>query len=127
MNDHTADQGEKTFEKITGVKATDLIENMKAVAPDMAHWLIQFAYGEVLSRPGLDLRMRQLATVAALTAMGTARTQLKLHIQGALNVGCTPGEIIEIILQMALYAGFPASLNALATARKVFEKNRIKP
>ena len=127
MSDEYFDRGKETFEKITGITTTDLIENMKAVAPDMAHWLIQFAYGEVLSRPALDLRTRQLATVATLTAMGTASTQLKLHIQGALNVGCTPGEIIEIILQMALYAGFPASLNAIGTARKVFKERDIKP
>lgn len=127
MSDEYYDQGKKTFEKITGITAPDLIESMKAVAPDMAQWMIQFAYGEVLSRPALDLRTRQLATVAALSAMGTAKTQLKLHIKGALNVGCTPEEIIEIILQMALYAGFPASLNAIGTARKVFKERDIKP
>ena len=58
--------------------------------------------------------------VAALTAMGTATAQLKVHLQAALNVGVTREEIVEVIMQMAVYAGFPAALNALAAAREVF-------
>jgi 4-carboxymuconolactone decarboxylase len=73
-----------------------------------------------MSRPGLDLRSRQFATIAALTALGNAQPQLKVHITGALNVGCTPQEIVEVILQMAVFAGFPAAINALTVAREVF-------
>jgi 4-carboxymuconolactone decarboxylase len=71
-----------------------------------------------MSRPGLDRRSRQLATIAALTALGHA-PQLEVHIRGALNVGCTRQEIVEVILQMAVYAGFPAAINALNVAREV--------
>jgi 4-carboxymuconolactone decarboxylase len=78
-----------------------------------------------MSRPGLDLRSRQFATVAALTAMGTAAPQLKVHINGALNVGCQPSGIVEVILQMAVYAGFPATVNALNIAREVFQERGI--
>ena len=73
----------------------------------------------------LDLKARQLATVAALTAMGSAAPQLKVHIEGARNVGCSDEEIIEVILQMAVYAGFPAAINGVNAARDVFEKPRI--
>jgi len=74
------------------------------------------------SRPGLDLKLRQIATVAALTALGNAQPQLKFHIQGALNVGCTRQEIIELITQMSVYAGFPKAANAMVVAREVFQE-----
>ena len=62
-------------------------------------------------------------TVAALTAMGCCMPQLKVHIKGALNVGCTKQEIIEIIIQMAVYAGFPVALNGISAAKEVFEES----
>jgi 4-carboxymuconolactone decarboxylase len=68
----------------------------------------------------LDLKSREIATVAALTALGYALPQLKVHIHGALNVGCTREEITEVILQMAVYAGFPAALNGMFAAKEVF-------
>lgn len=63
--------------------------------------------------------------VAALTATGNAVPQLKVHIQGALNVGVSREEIVETIMQMAVYAGFPAALNGLAVAKEVFVQNGI--
>lgn len=80
----------------------------------------------MISRPEVDLKTRELATVAALTAMGTAAPQLKVHINGALNVGCSPQEIIEIIFQMSLYAGFPAALNGLFAAKEIFDERGLK-
>ena len=71
-----------------------------------------------MSRPGLDLRSRQFATVAALTAM----PQLRVHLHGALNVGCEPSELVEDILPMAVYSGFPSTINALDIAREVFQE-----
>src|SRR5436190_3824123 len=101
---------------ITGSTGAAVVENLKDIAPDLAEWIISFSYGDVLSRPGLDMRSRQFATVAALTAMGTAVPQLRVHINGALNVGCEATEIVEVILQMAVFAGFPAAINALNVA-----------
>jgi 4-carboxymuconolactone decarboxylase len=74
----------------------------------------------------LDLRSREIATVAALTALGIATPQLKVHIHGGLNVGLTRQELIEIIIQMAIYAGFPAALNAMFAAREVFQERDEK-
>ena len=108
--------------KITGSSGSAVVESLKDIAPDLADWIIQFSYGDVLSRGNLDLRSRQLATVAALTAMGTAYPQLKVHIKGALNVGCTKAEIVEVILQMAVFAGFPAAINGINAAREIFEQ-----
>jgi len=50
--------------------------------------------------------------------MGTAIPQLRVHLHGALNVGCEPSELVEVILQMAVYSGFPSTINALNIARK---------
>ncbi len=78
-----------------------------------------------MARPGLDKQVRQIATIAALTALGTATSQLKVHIDGALNVGRKPSQITETILQMAVYAGFPAAINGLVAAKEVFDRREI--
>lgn len=117
--------GEETLSAITGGTGTAIVESLKDIAPSLADWIISFSYGDVMSRPGLDKRSRQLSTVAALTAMGTAAPQLKVHIHGALNVGCSPSEIVEVILQMAVYAGFPAAINGINIAREVFKERGI--
>jgi len=122
MEDARYQTGMGALEKITGASGSAVVEGLKDIAPDLADWIIQFSYGDVLSRGNLDLRSRQLATVAALTAMGTAYPQLKVHIKGALNVGCTKAEIIEVILQMAVFAGFPAAINGINAAREIFQQ-----
>lgn len=104
-----------------------LIEGLSDIAPDMARFIIEFPYGDVYSRPGLDMKKREIATVAALTAMGNARPQLKTHIRASINVGLKKEEIMECIIQMALYAGFPASLNAIDAAREVFNEGKGEP
>jgi 4-carboxymuconolactone decarboxylase len=125
MQSERYERGAKALEQITGASGTTVVDSLKDIAPDLAKWIIEFSYGDVFSRPGLDLRSRELATVAALTAMGNAMPQLKVHIDGALHVGCEPVEIIEVILQMAVYAGFPASINGINAAREVFDRRGI--
>jgi 4-carboxymuconolactone decarboxylase len=102
--------GVSTLAAITGGTGGAVVESLKDIAPDLAEWIISFSYGDVMSRPGLDLRSRQFATVAALTAMGTAMPQLRVHLHGALNVGCKASELVEVILQMAVYSGFPSAI-----------------
>ena len=96
--------------------------NLVDIAPDFIRFGIEFPYGDVLSRSGLDLKSRQIGTVAALTALGNVQSQLKFHIQGALNVGCTRQEIVELITQMSVYAGFPKAANAMTVAKEVFQE-----
>jgi 4-carboxymuconolactone decarboxylase len=111
---------------IDGEAGERVIGALKDIAPDLARYTIEFPFGDVYQRPGLDLRSREMATVAALTALGTAEPQLKVHIHGALNVGCTRTEIVEIIIQMAVYAGFPAALNGMFAAKAVFAERNAK-
>jgi 4-carboxymuconolactone decarboxylase len=117
-------RGLRTLAEITGSDGSAVIQGLSDLAPDLADWIVDFSYGDVLARPGLDRRTRQLATIAALTALGHAQPQLKVHIAGALNVGCTPQEILEVILQMTVFAGFPAAINALNVAREVLAQSR---
>jgi len=97
-------------------------ELLDDIAPDMAKFIVEFPYGDIYSRGDLDLKTRELITIAALTTLGYPQDQLKIHIQHALKVGCTKQQIIETIMQMAVYAGFPASINGLITAREVLSK-----
>jgi 4-carboxymuconolactone decarboxylase len=97
-----------------------VIDALANIAPDFAHYLIEFPFGDIYTRPGLSLRDREIATIAALCTLGTAAPQLKVHIHAGLNVGITRDEITEILMQMAVYAGFPAALNGLFAAKDVF-------
>lgn len=90
------------------------------VSDDLAEIVLGFAFADVVSRPAIDLRTREMMTVAALTAMGTAPGQLEFHIRAALNVGVTREEVVEIIMQMAVYAGVPAAMNGVAAAKAAF-------
>lgn len=114
------ERGLAKLEEIDGEAGTNVINSLRDIAPDFARYLIEFPFGDIYSRPQLDLRSREIAVVAALTAMGTATPQLKVHIEGALNVGVTKEEVVEVIMQMAVYAGFPAALNGLFVAKEVF-------
>ena len=93
---------------------------MKDIAPDLARYTIEFPFGDVYSRGILSLKEREIATVSALAALGNAQPQLKVHIHGALNVGCTRKEVVEIMIQMAVYTGSPAALNGIFAAKEVF-------
>ena len=117
-------RGLRALQDITGTSGHEVVDSLRDIAPDFAEGSVDFSYGDVMTRPGLDRRSRQFATIAALTALGNATPQLKVHIGGALNVGCKPQEIIEVILQMAVFAGFPAAINALNVAREVFNERR---
>lgn len=115
-------RGLRALEEITGIAGVAVVQSLRATSPDLADWIIEFSYGDVMARPGLDRRTRQLATIAALTALGNAQPQLKVHIQGALNVGCKPQEIVEVILQMTVYCGFPSAINALTALKEVLPR-----
>ncbi len=118
-------RGLAKLQEIDGRAGDEVVAALGDIAPDFARLLIEFGFGDVYSRPTLDLRSKEIAVVAALTAMGTAAPQLKVHLNAALNVGVTPDEIRETIMLMVLYAGFPAALNGLFAAREVFTERGL--
>ncbi|KNY23043.1 carboxymuconolactone decarboxylase family protein [Methylobacterium sp. ARG-1] len=113
-------RGQRALAKIDGQAGAQVVASLADIAPDFARYLIEFPFGDIYCRPGLDLRSREIASIAALAALGNAAPQLKVHIAAGLNVGLTRDEIIEILIQMSVYAGFPAALNGLFVAREVF-------
>lgn len=120
MTSSRYNQGQEALSRIHGHVGEGVMEALKDIAPDFARMIIEFPYGDVYSRPGLSPKERQIATMASLITLGHAPKELKAHIQGALNVGCTRQEVVEVIMQMAVYAGFPAAVNAMLVAKELF-------
>ena len=111
----------KYIDKEAGEK---VLESLSDVSPDLGKYIIEYAFGDIYSRKELDLKSKEIAVVAALTAMANVEPQLKVHIHGALNVGCNIAEIQEVILQMSAYSGFPSSINAMVALKEVLEQRK---
>ena len=104
----------------------DIFKELEDIAPDLGRFIVEFPYSEIYTREEVDLKTRELCTVAALTTLGTI-PQLKDHINAALAVGNSPREIVEIIMQMTAYAGFPKAINAIMAAKEVFAQKDLLP
>jgi 4-carboxymuconolactone decarboxylase len=104
-----------------------VIESLQDIAPDLGTYVIEFAFGDIYSRPGLDLRQRQIATIATLTTLGDTEPQLQVHVNASLNVGLAPSEIVEVMLHCVPYVGFPRVLNAISVAKRVFAERDVSP
>jgi 4-carboxymuconolactone decarboxylase len=115
------DRGLRLLQQVAGVERPAVLDTLDPIAPDLARYTVEFAYGDIYGRPDLGLRERQLSTVAALTAMGNAAPQLLFHVNGALNVGCSPRDVVETMIHATVYAGFPAALNAIFVAKEAFD------
>lgn len=98
-------------------------DGFKDIAPDLRRYVIEFAFGDIYSRPGLDNKQKVLATISALVARGMP--QIELHINSGLNAGLKPEEIVGCIMHLIPYAGFPPVLNALKVAQKVFDDRGV--
>ena len=103
-----------------------VVGGLKDIAPDLGKYIIEFSFGDIYSRKGTDLKQKEIAVVAALTAMGNASPQLKVHTQAALNVGCSPEELVEVMIQMAVYGGFPSAINGINTLNEVLKEENLK-
>jgi 4-carboxymuconolactone decarboxylase len=111
------------FEGVSGERPFDL---WRAFDKELAKDLSIFITGQMYAREKIPHTTRQLVTVAALTALGQPE-ELKLHIHAAINVGCSPKEIAEVIFQTAVYAGVPATNAALKALRSVLEEKGLWP
>lgn len=101
-----SERGHRALAEIDGQAGHEVVAALADIAPDFATYVLEFPFGDIYSRPGLDLRSREIATIAALAAMGNAAPQLNVHIEAGLNVGLSRDEIVEILMQMAV---MPAS------------------
>lgn len=101
----------------------DIGEAFKDIAPDLSKYVVEFAFGDIYSRPGLDNKQKVLTTITALVAQG--KPQIAMHIKTGLTVGLTPEEIVGCIMHLIPYAGFPSVLNALTVAKEVFAEKGV--
>ena len=122
VSDERYERGLERFSEVDGKGGEKAVEALEGLVPELKRYLVEFPFGDIYSRPGLDTRTRELVAVGALTAMGGADPQLRVHIHAALNNGASRQEVIEAVLQMSVYAGFPRAINGLYTVRDIFEK-----
>ncbi|GJG97984.1 carboxymuconolactone decarboxylase family protein [Cupriavidus pauculus] len=125
MSAERYERGLQMLAAVDGETGVNVVETLAKTFPAFARYVVEFPFGDIYARGGLGLRERELATVAALCALGNAAPQLRVHIHAALHVGCKPAEIVEVVMQMAVYAGFPAALNGLSAVREVFAEAGI--
>src|SRR5947209_14365715 len=116
------EEGLKTRREVLGDEHVErATSSAGAFAEPFQDFITKYAWGAVWSRPGLDRRTRSAITLAALVSV-RAETELALHVRGALRNGLSPGEIAEILLHTAVYAGVPAANSAFAVARRVLRE-----
>lgn len=120
VNGANYEKGMSLFRRIDPEVAETFMASVSAISPEFAHYIVEFVLGEVLSRDVLDLHTRELVTIGLLAGMGTVETQLELHIAAALRNGATREEVVEVILQVAVYAGFAVATSALRVANRAF-------
>jgi 4-carboxymuconolactone decarboxylase len=112
--DDRLERGRRKFEELYGDGASDrLISSQTGLAQDLARYGIEFNYGDLYSRPGLTLAQREMATIAALVALGGLEPQLRGHTRAAIRAGLTATEVVETVIHTVQYVGFPRALNAL--------------
>ncbi len=118
------ERGKARFDEVYGPGKSDgLIAMQTGLAQDLARFGIEFNFGDIYTRPGLTLAQRELITIAALVALGGLEPQLRGHTRGALNVGCTPTEILETVIHTVQYSGFPRALNAIRVVTDTLIEN----
>lgn len=120
MDNERFERGLEKLREVDGEQGDKVMAALEGISPDLARLLIEYPFGDVYSRPQMNLRDRELATISILATLGHCQPQLKVHLHGALNVGLSREEIVETFIQLTVYAGFPTALNALFTAKEVF-------
>ena len=111
-------KGLKTTEAIWGYPRSDLLDNLG----ELGEYILDVAFGDVYCRPGLSLRDRELVTVSMLIAQGGVDQQLRNHFTGALHAGLSPEDLREVIIQSALYNGFPKAIKAIQLLQEILEE-----
>lgn len=118
-------KGIQNLKSIDGKGGEEVIKSLEEISPDLGKYIIEFAFGDIYSRPFLSLQEREIITIVSLLTTGGCEPQLEVHINGALNTGIEPIKVVESFLQCIPYTGFPKVLNAIFTAKRVFQERNI--
>ena len=125
MSNTRFELGSEKLKEIDGIGGENVIQSLQDIAPDVGKYIIEFAFGDVYTRPELNMQEREMITITSLLTTGDCEPQLEVHINGSLNVGLSPEKIIETFIQCIPYTGFPKVLNAIYTAKKIFAERHI--
>lgn len=120
MTNDRFERGRAKIQELVEGGDQGVLKGLGKTAPDLANYVLEFIFGDLYSRSGLDLKTKQIITLTCLATLGNAKPQLAYHIKAALNIGFSREEIIDIMTHLAGYAGFPAALNGVNTAKEVF-------
>jgi 4-carboxymuconolactone decarboxylase len=126
MTSERFERGSKKINELMEGGDQGVLKGLGKVAPDLGNYVLEFIFGDLYSRSGLDLKTKQMLTVTILATLGNAKPQLAYHMNCALNIGITRQEIIDIMTHISGYAGFPAALNGVNTAKEVFAERDQK-
>ena len=125
MSNTRFELGAEKLKEIDGIGGENVIKSLQDIAPDVGKYIIEFAFGDVYTRPELSMQEREMITITSLLTSGGCEPQLEVHSNGSLNVGLSPEKIIETFIQCIPYTGFPKVLNAIYTAKKIFAERHI--
>lgn len=115
--------GQKMLSQLHGGHVGEaMVQELGDICPEFVDMTIEWSFGAIASREGIDLKTRELVIIASCVTLGHAVPQLEAHIEAALKVGCSKQEIVEVILQMSIYAGMASASNALRTAKAIFNQ-----
>jgi 4-carboxymuconolactone decarboxylase len=124
MSQELRERGLELLHRLHGGHAGEvMVAELAEICPAFADMTIEWALGGVMSRPGLDLKTRQLVLIASCVTLGNAEPQLRAHTQAALAIGVTREQIVETILQLTFYAGGPAVRNSLVALKDVLKES----
>lgn len=126
MSSERFERGKKVINQLIEDGDKRVLKGLGEVAPDLSQYILEFIFGDLYSRSGLDLKTKQILTVTMLATLGTAKPQLAYHINCALNIGIPRQTIVDIMTHLAGYAGFPAAINGTTTAKEVFAERDEK-
>jgi 4-carboxymuconolactone decarboxylase len=122
------ERGMKTLDSLSGDGAGQkFVDSLTDISPELGHQVVAWAFGDIIHRPVLPPRDRELVTLGILTALGGCEPELEAHVKNALNVGLTPQEIVETLMHSAVYCGIPRAINATFVAKKVFAERQLLP
>lgn len=116
--------GKAMLQRVDAEAADHVMASLDRVAPDVAKLILEFAFNDIYTRPGLSLQQRELVTITSLLTQGDTADQLRVHLNGCLNVGLSRTEIVETCIHCIPYVGFPKVLNALTVVKEVFTKKK---
>lgn len=113
-------RGWELLKQVDDAGGEAVINSLSGIAPDLGRYIVEFAFGDIYARDGLSLQERELVSIASLLTAGGCEPQLRVHLNGALNVGVAPEKIVETLIHCVPYVGFPRALNAVSAAKEVF-------